>query len=102
MRTTIELYFTLCINSLFMVVSHLHKRQLDQALRALENIQSAAPRKLAEFVLGGSEFLLLLVFQALMQIANRFASGLVGFLTLWATMKIRCKAVTPIKLLFLL
>ena len=44
-----------------MVVIHLHKRQLDQALRALENIQSAAPWKLAEFVLGGPEFLLLLV-----------------------------------------
>ena len=44
-----------------MVVIHLHKRQLDQALRALENIQSAPPWKLAEFVLGGPEFLLLLV-----------------------------------------
>ena len=61
MRTTIEFYFTLFINSLFTVVSHLHKRQLDQALRALGNIQSTAPRKLAELVLGGSEFLLLLV-----------------------------------------
>ena len=60
MRTTIELYFTLFINSLFMIVSHLHKRQLDQALRALENIQLAAPRKLTKFVLGGPEFLLLL------------------------------------------
>ena len=39
MRTTIEFYSTLFINSLFMVVSHLHKRQLDQALRALENVQ---------------------------------------------------------------
>ena len=44
-----------------MIVIHLRKRQLDQALRALENIQSATPRKLTKFVLGGPEFLLLLV-----------------------------------------